>query len=470
MSGTPLDGDYIKSEGKAGRMGARLMAIVAAGNRGRVYLAPTADHETVVLQARPEWEPEIPIPPDRRSMFTPLYGLTHFNHLFTPRQLVALTTFSDLVQEARERVQREALAAGVPDDGKALHDGGVGATAYADAVGVYLGFSVDKMTDTNTCLCSWQVNPPRLRATFGRQALPMVWDYAEANVFGGAAGDFRRCVGSLTEVLDKGGLRGVGYAEQADAQTLDVALPRVFSTDPPYYDNIGYADLSEFFYVWLRRSLRPIFPDLFATLTVPKAQELVANPYRYGNKEKAELFFLDGMGKAMRRLAEEAHPGFPVTIYYAFKQSEKKGDTGISSTGWEAFLEAVMRAGFGISGTWPIRSELATRNIGRGANALASSIILVCRQRPTDAPAATRREFVAALKSELPGGLGSFAARQHCTRRSCPGCYWSWHGRLHPLREGAQCPRRTATSTRCFGSDQPNTRRSVGRAGGRFRR
>ena len=405
MSGTPMDGDYIKAEGKAGRMGARLMAIVAAGNRGRVYLEPIAEHETVVLQARPEWEPEIAIPSDRRSMFTPLYGLTHFNHLFTPRQLVALTTFSDLVEEARERVQQEALAAGVPDDGKALRDGGVGATAYADAVGVYLGFSVDKMTDTNTSLCSWQVNPPRLRATFGRQALPMVWDFAEANVFGGAAGDYRRCVGSLTEVLDKGGLRGVGFAQQADAQTLDVTLPRVFSTDPPYYDNIGYADLSDFFYVWLRRSLRPVFPDLFSTLTVPKAEELVANPYRHGNKKKAETFFLAGMGKAMRRLAEQSHPDFPVTIYYAFKQSEKKGDAGISSTGWEAFLEAVMRAGLGISGTWPIRSELATRNIGRGANALASSIVLVCRPRPVDAPPATRGEFVASLKSDLPAAL-----------------------------------------------------------------
>ena len=233
----------------------------------------------------------------------------------------------------------------------------------------------------------------------------MVWDYAEANVFGDAAGDFGRCVGSLTEVLDKGGLRGLGTARQSDAQTLDVNLPRVFSTDPPYYDNIGYADLSDFFYVWLRRSLRSVFPDLFATLAVPKAEELVAAPYRHGGKKPAEAFFLDGMTRAMRRLAEQAHPAFPVSIYYAFKQSETTTGLGTASTGWETFLDAVMRAGLGISGTWPMRSELATRNVGRETNALASSIILVCQPRAADAPTATRREFVAALKSELPVAL-----------------------------------------------------------------
>ncbi len=410
MSGTPMAGDYIKAEGKAGRMGARLMAIVAEGERGRVYLAPTPEMEAIALTAQPTWKPDTPIPPDKRSMFTPLYGLTHFHHLFTPRQLVALTTFSDLVGEARERIRRDALAAGLPDDPKPLRDGGTGATAYAEAVGVYLGFCVDKMTDTNTCLCSWQVDPPRLRATFGRQALPMVWDYAEANIFGDAAGDFGRCVGSLTEVLDKGGLVGVGAAQQADAQSLDVSPARVFSTDPPYYDNIGYADLSDFFYVWLRCSQRTVFPDLFATLAVPKAEELVATPYRHGSKKEAEAFFLDGMTRAMYRLAEHSHPAFPVTIYYAFKQSESESDSGTASTGWETFLDAVISAGFGISGTWPMRSELKTRNVGRDTNALASSIVLVCRKRAATAPTATRREFVTALKAELPQALAHLQA------------------------------------------------------------
>ena len=405
MSGIPIPYVYIRNEGKARRMGARLMAIVAEGDRVRVYLAPTTEHDTAARQARPDWKPDVDLPVNPRDFKTPNYGLVAFSDLFTTRQLVALTTFSDLVAEARARVKRDAIVAGLPDDSTPLRDGGTGATAYADAVGVYLGFSVDKMTDTNTCLCSWQVNPPRLRATFGRQALPMVWDYAEANVFGDAAGDFGRCVGSLTEVLDKGGLRGLGTARQSDAQTLDVNLPRVFSTDPPYYDNIGYADLSDFFYVWLRRSLRSVFPDLFATLAVPKAEELVAAPYRHGGKKPAEAFFLDGMTRAMRRLAEQAHPAFPVSIYYAFKQSETRTGLGTASTGWETFLDAVMRAGLGISGTWPMRSELATRNVGRETNALASSIILVCQPRAADAPTATRREFVAALKSELPVAL-----------------------------------------------------------------
>jgi putative DNA methylase len=306
---------------------------------------------------------------------------------------MALTTFSDLVHEASERVKRDARTTGPPD------------AAYADAIRVYLAFCVDKMTDTNTCICSWQVDPPRLRATFGRQALPMVWDYAEANIFGDAAGDFGRCVGSLTEVLDKGGLTGSGHAQQIDAQSLALNLPRVFSTDPPYYDNIGYADLSDFFYVWLRRSLKSVFPDLFSNLVVPKAEELVATPYRHGSKERAETFFLEGMTQAMHRLADQSHPAFPVTIYYAFKQSETQTIAGTASTGWDTFLDAVIRAGFGISGTWPMRSELATRNVGRDTNALASSIVLACRRRLADAPTVARREFVTALKAELPKAL-----------------------------------------------------------------
>ena len=405
MSGTPIAGDYIKAEGRAGRMGTRLMAIVAEGDRGRVYLAPTPEHEAVVLKARPTWMPDVEIPPDRRSMFTPLYGLTHFKHLFTPRQLVALTTFSDLVTEAQGRVERDAIVAGLPDDSIPLRDGGTGAKAYAEAVGVYLAFAQSKAADRNTSLCVWERQMDRLRGTFGRQALPMVWDYAETNPFSGAAGDIYGTAHSLCEVLDNftAGVLGAGVQTDAVQQTL--STNKVASTDPPYYDNIGYADLSDFFYVWLRRSLKPVFPELFATLAVPKAQELVATPYRHGSKDAAEAFFLDGMTQAMRRLSEQTHPAFPITIYYAFKQSERKGNTGTASTGWETFLDAVIRSGFAISGTWPMRTELGTRMIGMGTNALASSIVLVCRPRPADAPMATRREFVAALKSELPVAL-----------------------------------------------------------------
>ena len=405
MSEAPIAGDYIKAEGKAGRMGARLMAIVAEGERRRVYLSPIREQEEVIRKTKVGWKPEVTISGSTQYLGVKPYGMDRFDQLFTDRQLVALTTFSDLVAEAIARVRYDATASGLSDDGRAPHDDATGAAAYAEAVGVYLGFSVDKMTDTNTCLCSWQVNPPRLRATFGRQALPMVWDYAEANIFGDAAGDFGRCVGSLTEVLDKGGLRGVGNAQQSDAQTLDVGLPRVFSTDPPYYDNIPYADLADFFYVWLRRSLKSVLPKLFSTLASPKANELVAFAYRHGGKNEAETFFLDGMTNAMHCLIEQAHPGFPVTIYYAFKQSETKGNAGTSSTGWETFLDAVIHAGFAISGTWPMRTELSNRMRGMESNALASSIVLVCRQRPNDAPTITRRELVNALNAELPVAL-----------------------------------------------------------------
>jgi putative DNA methylase len=409
MSGTPISGDYIKAEGKAGRMGARLMAIVAEGERGRVYLAPTEEHEAAAREAKPTWKPETPLAPDPRALWTPPYGLTTYGDLFTPRQLVALTTFSDLVGEAMRQVRRDAIAAGLPDDGKPLRDGGSGATAYAEAVGVYLAFALSRSVDRGSNVCSWDNSPKMeaLRNTFGRQAIPMVWDFAEGNPFSESSGNWINNVEWGAKSVTRLAGTAKGHAQQEDARSQSLSPERIVSTDPPYYDNIGYADLSDFFYVWLRRSLKGVYPDLFATLAVPKAEELVATPYRHGSKEKAEAFFLDGMTRALHRLAEQAHPAFPVTIYYAFKQSESESDEGTSSTGWETFLDAVMRAGFGISGTWPMRTELSNRMIGAGTNALASSIVLVCRPRPKDAPTATRREFLSALKAELPAALAT---------------------------------------------------------------
>jgi putative DNA methylase len=405
MSGAPIAGDYIKSEGRAGRMGARLMAIVAEGERGRVYLPPTPEHEAVARQAKPEWKPEGDVPARLTGGTCVPYGLTTWGDLFTPRQLVALTTFSDLVGEAMARIQRDALAAGLPDDPTPLRDGGTGATAYAEAVGVYLALAVDKVADRNSTVCAWASLREHARNTFGRQAIPMVWDFAESNPLSDSSGNYEGGIVSIVAALGSLNPSSDGHAHQADAQSQVVASTKVVSTDPPYYDNIGYADLSDFFYVWLRRSLRLVFPDLFATLAVPKAQELVATPYRHGSKEAAEKFFLDGMTQAMHRLAEQGHPAFPVTIYYAFKQSESETDAGNASTGWETFLDAVIRAGFAISGTWPMRTELDRRMIGKDTNALASSIVLVCRPRAASAPTATRREFVSALKAELPQAL-----------------------------------------------------------------
>ena len=410
MSGVPVAYDHIRSEGKAGRMGARLMAIVAEGDRGRIYLTPTPEHEAAALKSKPDWKPDVALPVNPRDFKTPNYGLMTFADLFTPRQLVALTTFSDLVSEARERVKRDALAAGMPDDGKPLRDGGTGATAYAEAVGVYLAFAVSKMTNIGSSIASWMSDRGAFRETFARQAIPMTWDFAEANTFADIGGSFTIAIDKGAMAIDAFPSSPIAFAQQADASTQTVSLSKVISTDPPYYDNIGYADLSDFFYVWLRRSLRPVFPDLFATLAVPKAEELVATPYRHGSKVKAESFFLNGMTQAMHRLAEQSHSAFPVTIYYAFKQSESDGEDGTTNTGWDTFLAAVIEAGFAISGTWPIRTEGSGRMIAMGNNALASSIVLVCRPREATAPSATRREFVSALKSELPQALANLQA------------------------------------------------------------
>ncbi len=404
VSGTPIPGDYIKAEGQAGRMGARLMAVVAEGERGRVYLSPTANMEEIARSAEPTWKPSGDVPARLTGGTCVPYGLREWGDLFTPRQLVALTTFSDLVQEARERVRQDALGVDLPADGRGLEAGGSGAAAYADAVAVYLAFSVDKGANYWSSLCAWHTGAEKMISTFSRQAIPMVWDFTEANPLSKSSGNWLLGIEQAAKMILGLGLSSPGAAAQTDAQRLDLPSARVVSTDPPYYDNIGYADLSDFFYVWLRRSLRPILPSLFATLAVPKAEELVATPHRHGGKVQAEAFFLAGMTQAMQRLAEQAHPDFPVTIYYAFKQTESNGDQGASSTGWETFLDAVMQAGFSINGTWPVRTEY-TGNLKKDSNALASSIVLVCRRRAPDAPTATRREFIAALRSELPQAL-----------------------------------------------------------------
>lgn len=405
MSGVPITYDHIRQNGKAGRMGTRLMAIVAEGERGRVYLSPTPEHETVASKAVPEWKPEMTLPDNPRDFKTPNYGLTTYGDLFTSRQLIALTTFSDLVTEAIEKVKKDAICTGIPDDGKGLNAGGKGASAYAEAVGVYLAFAVSKMTNIGSSIASWMSDRGAFRETFARQAIPMVWDFAEANTFADIGGSFAIAVEKGTMAIDTFPATAAATAAQLDAASQTISFDKVVSTDPPYYDNIGYADLSDFFYVWLRRSLKPVFPDLFATLAVPKAEELVATPYRHGSKEKAEVFFLSGMTNAMHRLAEQAHPAFPITIYYAFKQSESDDAEGTTNTGWDTFLDAVIRAGFTITGTWPMRTEGSGRMIAMGTNALASSIILVCRQRSEHSPTTTRRDFLNLLKTELPVAL-----------------------------------------------------------------
>jgi putative DNA methylase len=403
MSDTPLPYDYIRSEGQAGRMGARLMAIVAEGERKRIYLAPTPEMEAIALTAKPKWKPDTPLHGKCRVNVSN-YGLDVYGDLFNPRQLVALTTFSDLVQEAREQVKQDAIKAGLPDDGKSLDKLGTGATAYADAVGIYMAITVSKQANRTCTISFWDNTSQKIQQAFGRQALPITWDFCESNPFSDSSGNWLGQLDFPAKCIEAAPANSPGFVYQKDAQQQSISTDKMVSTDPPYYDNIAYADLSDFFYVWLRRSLKSILPELFATLAVPKTEELVATPYRHGSKEKAEAFFLDGMTQVMHRIEEQAHPAFPVTIYYAFKQSESDSADGTTNTGWDTFLAAVIEAGFAITGTWPIRTEL-TGNLKKKMAALASSIVLVCRKRSATAPTATRRDFVAALKSELPQAL-----------------------------------------------------------------
>lgn len=405
MSGAPISYEYIRGEGVAGRINSRLMAIVAEGDRGRVYISPTSEIEAAAHKASPDYKPQLEINYHPRDIKTQIYGLTKYGDLFTARQLVVLTTFSELVGEVLGQIRRDAIDTGLHDDEKLLRDGGHGVTAYAEALALYLGLIVSKTVDSNNTLCPWEPTAQCTRQALGRQALPMLWDYGEANPLHDSSGGLLTNISVSLRALDSFAFSGAnGFVIQSDASTQTISQSKVVSTDPPYYDNIGYADLSDFFYVWLRYTLKSVFPDLFATLAVPKAEELVATPYRHGSKDKAEAFFLHGMTQAMHRVAEQSHPAFPVTIFYAFKQSETESAAGTASTGWETFLGAVQDAGLAISGTWPIRSEM-TAALKQLMNSLASSIVLVCRPRLSNAPSATRREFHAALKAELPVAL-----------------------------------------------------------------
>lgn len=405
MSGVPLDQKYIRNEFKEKRANTRLMAIVAEGKKGRVYLSPTEEMEQIALSAKPDWKPEVEMNQDSKDLLSGRgYGFRYWYELFTPRQLVALTTFSDLIGEAREKIAADYRAAHPASDGDdtPLAAGGNGAQAYADAVAVYLALGVGRSANYWSSLTPW--GGDFIVQTFGRQAIPMVWDYAEGNPFSDSTGNWLGALEWIFKVLNFSiPANKTSFVTQADAQTQSISQDKIISTDPPYYDNIGYADLSDYFYVWLRRTLRSLYPQLFAAMTVPKAEELVATPYRHGGKEAAERFFLDGMTKAMHRLAVQAHPAFPVTIYYAFKQSETKDDA-TASTGWETFLQAVINAGFTITGTWPIRAE-RDQGLKTGKNVLASCIVLVCRPRAADAPSISLRDFRRELKTTLPEAL-----------------------------------------------------------------
>ena len=402
---SPVDFNYIREQGKLGLMKEQLCAVVAEGKRGRIYLPVDREQYLASCVEMPEEYPDALLPHNPRDFKTPNYGMTHFSDLFTPRQLTTLTTFSSLVVEAQQKAEADAIAAGMANDHLPLRSDGQGARAYGEAVGVYLAFVLDRIADRGSSICSWDSSREGLRNTFGRQAIPMVWDYAEANPFSNSSGCFDNMLEWVTKCILEFPASQVAEVGQFDAQR-DCSLRDIMvSTDPPYYDNIGYADLSDFFYVWMRQSLKETYPELFSTMLVPKAEELIATPYRHdGNVEEAKEFFEDGMLFACQQMYLYARENIPVTIYYAYKQSDSDAD-GTASSGWETMLSAVVNAGFAITGTWPMRTEMANRSIASGTNALASSIVLVCRKRPEDAPQTTRRNLINILRRELRPAL-----------------------------------------------------------------
>ncbi|KPF90204.1 hypothetical protein IP81_15785 [Novosphingobium sp. AAP83] len=409
MSDTAITPNHVKNIGRAGQMGQTLIAIVADGKNGRVFLEPNDDHETLALSARPSWKPEQLQADNPRWFSPPDYGMKTFGDLFTDRQLVALNTFSELVHAARAQIEADGLAAGMENDGVALRDGGRSTRAYSEAVCLYSAFAITKMADRGSTICTWDSSRSSLRNTFGRQAIPMTWDFAEGNPFSGSTGSWEPCVEWTWKAIENFSPGNEGVEIQHDAQSVVYPAGTVISTDPPYYDNIGYADLSDFFFCWMKPVIRPVYPQLFEFLATPKSDELVATPYRHGGKEAAEDFFLAGMSKAISNMAKQSSDLYPASIYYAFKQSEIAQE-GISSTGWATFLQAVVEAGYAVVGTWPLRTEMANRMIASGTNALANSVVLVCRKKEATAETITRAEFIRALKRELPPSIAELQA------------------------------------------------------------
>jgi len=406
----PLSFEHVRREGTAGRMGAALMAIVADSQVGRIYLAATDEHRRIAESAQPAWAPETDLPDQALGFRVQAYGMTRHRDLFTARQLVALTTLSDLVADTRRRVVMDAREAGLPDDGISLADGGVSASAYADAIAIYAAFAVDKTAENSCVLAVWYPKEDRPKGVFARQSLAMVWDFPEVNPLGDIGGTFAASCRIVSDAIESLPAGPPAWVSQQDAAGLTSATSSAVCTDPPYYDNIGYADLSDFFYVWLRRSLAGIAPGLFGTVLTPKDAEMIASPFRFGgSRSKARHHFETGLDAAFTRIREVADPEIPVTLFYAFKQSESEdnsvGGLTTASTGWETMLEGLLRAGFSVVGTWPMRTERTTRSISLGTNALASSILLVCRPRFAQAGITTRKDFVSALKRELPVAL-----------------------------------------------------------------
>jgi len=402
MSGSTITADYIKNEASHGRMKTRLMAIVVGGTRERVYISPIQEHESIALDAKPDWRPEVDISGSSQYMSSRLYGFKTFDQLFTDRQLTTLGTLAELVKEAQEKIWNDAIKSNTVTSDIGIESDQISAESYAQAVSIYLAFAVDRCADFSNSIAGWGSSNEKVMHLFSKQAIPMTWDFAEAAILNDTVGGFGPAVDFIAKCIMKLPSEGTGRSSQQDALNNEISNGKIISTDPPYYDNVPYADLSDFFYVWLRKSLQTTLPSLFTTIQSPKIKELVAFAHRHDDsKNKARSFFLESMTRALQILEMKAHPAFPITIFYAFKQSEIKSGLGVVRTGWESFLEALIKAGFSVTGTWPIRSEQQYRTRALAANALASSIVLVCRKRNVESQAISKRNFSILLAEQL---------------------------------------------------------------------
>jgi putative DNA methylase len=383
---TALPLSYIRGEGQSGRLSQRLMAIAAEGQRGREYLPATPAQEAAAFVTEPTDGPAGELPEQALGFRVQGYGLKRYTDLFTARELTALIGFSDLIGDVPHKV---------------VADGG--STERAEAIATFLAMSLSKVTDYVNSLAPWYPQEDRPKNLFALQAIPMAWNFAELNPLSDIGGGWTRSIQVVSKSFENLTADNPGLVTQGDAAKAQFD-GELLSTDPPYYDNVQYSDLSDFFYVWLRRSLKAIHPELFSTMLVPKAEELVANPYRHGGRDGARKFFESGFRNVFARARDCAQIDAPITVYYAFKQSE--GDeSGQASTGWEALLEGMVRGGWQITATWPLRSERGGRMRDISSNALASSIVLSLRPRSAHAPRTSRREFIAQLGQELPKAL-----------------------------------------------------------------
>jgi putative DNA methylase len=405
--GAPISLDYVRAESRDHGLGNQLMAIVSESpfGQGRWYSSATKPDEADADVPEPKGVPTQKLPAKALGFRIQAYGFTYWKDLYTNRQLTALVTMSDLVSEMRSDIKADAISAGLSDDEAGLDGDGRGAKAYAQAVSTYLAFMIDKEADYCSSICTWHTTGEKMRNVFARQAIPMAWDYAEVNPLSSSSGSLSSMVSQVSEAVKALPSRPQCDVTQRNAAQTEGLSGLLISTDPPYYDNIDYSDLSDFFYVWAKRSLKDVWPDTFGFLLTPKREELIATPYRFdGGAQEAKTFFENGMRETFTRLAGAMSSEYPMTVYYAYKQTEMDNDSRTSS-GWETMLQALMDSGLQITGTWPVRTELGNRTRGIDSNALASSVVLACRRRPEDAPIASRPEFLRALRRNLRDGL-----------------------------------------------------------------